>query len=111
MFEREKQGVVDVIRGDVPLNVEHVEAVADLLEACLGKGQPYVVLDFEAIPLIDSAGLELLLDFKERFRQVGGDLRLVSPNSLCAEILSVTQVGEGFEIFSEPLSAVGSFVR
>ncbi len=111
MFERETQGAVDVIRGSDPLDVDHVEALGKLLEACLNERQPYAVLNLEGTPLIDSAGLELLLDFNEQFRRVGGDLKLAAPNPLCAEILYATRVDENFEVFSDPLAAVGSFVR
>ena len=111
MFERATQGVVDVIRGDSPLSAEHVPEVAGLLQDCLHNGQPYVVLDLENVPLIDGAGLELLLDFKEEYAQLGGALKLASPNPLCKEILLVTGHDESFEVHNEALSAVGSFVR
>ncbi len=38
-------------------------------------------------------------------------LKLAAPSPLCEEILSVTGVGEGFEIFEDAALAVGSFVR
>ncbi|HUT91101.1 MAG TPA: STAS domain-containing protein [Thermoguttaceae bacterium] len=111
MFERVTQGAVDVIRGDAPLNAEHAEEVSLLLAGCLSSGRPYVVLDFDKVPLIDSAGLELVLDFQEKLQQLGGALKLASVNSLPSDILSATGIREGFEIFPEALSAVGSFVR
>jgi anti-anti-sigma regulatory factor len=60
---------------------------------------------------VDSAGLEMLLDYKEEFQQLGGALKLASPSPLCREILSVVGLGDAFEVFPETLSAVGSFVR
>jgi anti-anti-sigma factor len=111
VFERVTQGAVDVIQGNLPLNVDHLEDVNALLKECARHGQPYVVLDLEKVPLIDSAGLERLLDAKEEFRRLGGALKLAAPNPLCDEILSVTGVGGSFEIFPEATSAVGSFVR
>ena len=111
MLERVNQGAVDVIRGDLPLNAENVQGLANLLRESLLSGQPYVVVDLDGIPLIDSAGLELLLDFQEEFQRSGGALKLAAPNRLCDEILMVTGTGKSFEIFPEALSAVGSFVR
>ena len=111
MFERITQGAVDLIRGDEPLNAEHVEELARLLQECAGRGQPFVVFDLEKVPLLDSAGLELLLDYRESFQQLGGALKLAAANPLCEDILSITGVGAGFEIFREPLAALGSFVR
>lgn len=111
MFERLTQGAVDLIRGDDPINAEHVEELAGLLREAAGRGQPFVVLDMEKVPLIDSAGLELLLEYRDSFQQSGGALKLSGLNALCDDILSITGVGPSFEIFRESLSAVGSFVR
>ncbi len=111
MFERVTQGVVDVVRGDRPLSAENVPQVRKMLEDCVANGQPCVVFDLENVPLIDSAGLELLADFREDYALLGGALKLASPNGLCREILAVTGLDEGFEIHDNALSAVGSFVR
>ncbi len=111
MFERIQNGVVDVIRGDLPLNGERVVEVRGMLQNCLRNGQPYVIMDLENVPLVDSAGLELLLDFREEYAQIGGALKLAGPNALCREILTVTGLDESFEVFDEALSAIGSFVR
>ena len=111
MFERSKQGAVDLIHGSDPLNVEHVEKLALVLEQCIGRGQPRVVLDLEQVPLIDSAGLELLLHMQQRIQNQGGALKLAVQNPLCKEILSVTGVGRHFEIYPEATSAIGSFVQ
>lgn len=111
MFERATQGAVDVIQGDEPLNVDQVQEVGALLAECLHDGQPRVVFDLERVLLIDSAGLELLLDFKEEYEQAGGALKLAAPNPLCEEILMVTGLDESFEVFPEALLATGSFVR
>jgi len=111
MFERSKQGAVDVVRGDDPLNVDFVPRVLQLLQECGAHGQPRAVLDLAGVPLIDSAGLEMLLDVQEDFQRRGGALKLAVRSSLCREILSVTGVGGHFEIYPEAASAVGSFVQ
>jgi anti-anti-sigma factor len=111
MFERIAEGAVDILRGDSPLNVENVDRVAALLQECAGRGQPSVVLDLEKVPLVDSAGLELLLDYHERFQQLGGSLKLSGANPLCEDILSLTGVSACFEMFQDSVSALGSFLR
>lgn len=111
MFEKTKQGVVDLVRGEEPLDSDHIAQVIALLGQCLEEGPPRVVLDLEKVPLIDSAGLETLLDCQENFQLRGGALKLVGPNPLCKEILSVTGVGRHFEVFPEASSAVSSFAQ
>ena len=85
--------------------------VLELLQSCGTHGQPRAVLDLERIPLIDSAGMEMLLDVQEDFQRRGGALKLAGRNPLCQEILAVTGVGSHFEVFSDAASAVGSFVQ
>ena len=63
----------------------------------------------EKIPLVDSCGLELLLEVREHCRSRSGAVRLAAPNPLCREILSATGVGDDFEIYDDVLSAVGSY--
>lgn len=111
MFERTTQGAVEVIRGTDPLNAEFAPEVRDVLESVESQGQPHVVFDLTEIPLIDSSGLELLLDFQDHYTDRGGVLRLAAPNALCRDILKITDVGNQIELFDNVVSAVGSFAQ
>ena len=109
MFEIARQGAVDVIRGREPLNSETIESVRSLIKQCLATGQPRVVLDLQHVPLIDSAGLETLLDSRDECVRRAGTMHLATPNRLCRDILRVTGLDTQFVIFDDVLSAVGSF--
>ena len=123
MYQKKLQGAVQVIDGSEPLSADHVDEVSGLFEACLTDevsglfeacltdGQPMVVLDLEKVPLIDSAGLELLLDVQENYQQRGGALKLAAANHLCDDILTATGVGDRFETYQDVANAVGSFIR
>ena len=67
MFERQRQGTVDVIRCAEALIEDHLDQLSGLLAACLETGQPRAVLDLHMVPLMDSSGLERLLDAREEF--------------------------------------------
>ena len=111
MFECKRQGAVDVICGADAMIAERLEQLSELLEECLGRGQPRAVLVLQDVPLIDSAGLELMLDFQVEFEQRGGALKLAALNPLGKELFSVTGVADHFEIYSDAKSAVGSFLQ
>lgn len=111
MFERSRTGAVDVIRGQDPINLQNVRNLGDHLDACLSVGQPHVVLDLEKVPLIDSAGLELLLDFQDRCAERAGIMKLAAPTPLCRDILNVTGVATRFDIYQDSLAAIGSFAQ
>ncbi len=110
MFEQKCQGAVDVISGGDRFTGENVTELATLLEQRLERGQPQVVLDLQGVAVIDSAGLELLLDMQEKYQRMGGTLKLANPGSLCREVLKCTGVGARFEIYPDTRQAVRSFV-
>ncbi|MFW6169830.1 MAG: STAS domain-containing protein [Planctomycetota bacterium] len=111
MFERERIGTIDVIHGVDALVTEHLEPFVELLDECADEGQPKAVLDLRDVPLIDSAGLETLLDMQEKFEGYGGALKLLISNGLCKDILDVTGVDSHFEVFADVREAVGSFAE
>lgn len=111
MFERFRQGIVDIVRGDAPFNAEAADQFRKLMEQLKTSGQRNVVVDLRKVPLIDSSGLETLLDLLEQVRGRGGSLKLLAPSPLVAEILNVTGVDQFFEIYADEVQAVGSFTR
>jgi len=111
MFEHKCQGAVDVITGGDRISGEHVAELNALLETRVERGQPQIVLDLQSIALIDSAGLELLLDFQEKCQRMGGALKLANAGVLCREVLKATGVGSRFEMFRDSGGAVRSFVQ
>ena len=111
MFEKRRQGAVDLIQGDESLTAEHLSEIGRLCDESLAAGQPRAVVDLSRVALIDSAGLEWLLLAQERFVQRGGSIKLAAPNELCRDILMVTGVDRHFEVFADAVSAAGSFAR
>ena len=111
MFHHSKQGAVDVITGESPLQGSSIDSLKVIVENCVAAGQPRIVLDLSEISLIDSSGLDYLLDVRDQCIQRGGQLRLAAPNDLCRDILEVGEVAEALEICGNVTSAVGGFAR
>lgn len=111
MFERTRQGAVDLIRGDQPMVSQTLEELTGLLDRCIGQRQPRIVIDMTSIPLVDSCGMELLVDCQRQSIARGGCIKLASPTQLCREILKATNVIAMFEVFDNSLEAAGSFAR
>jgi anti-anti-sigma factor len=110
MFEMTQQGSIDVISGDSPLTCDRLSEMNELLQNSSTFGQPRAVLDMHQVKLIDSAGLEWLLDIQESFERRGGSLKLASPTTLCRDILKVAGIDKRFEVFANVRAAVGSFI-
>ena len=111
MFECRKWGAVDTVRGTEAINLQHAKELAGVLDGCCRKGQPRVVVDLERVPLIDSAGLEVLLEYRDKILQCGGLLKAAAPSPLCRDILAVTGVADQIEIFDDVQAAVASFAQ
>ena len=111
MFPVEKQGAVSVVRPQVPIAGDMCQAFANAALTGLGTGRPMLVVDFHGVPLVDSAGLETLVELRERLEARGGAVKLAAVNSLCSDILRVTGVGDRFEQHHQVKSAVGSFAE
>jgi anti-anti-sigma factor len=110
MFEHKRQGAVDIIGGGERIAGDQVAELAALLKERGNQTPPHVVLDLQGVAIIDSAGLELLLDTQENYQRLGGALKLANPATLCREVLKATGVGARFEIFGDTRGAVRSFV-
>ena len=111
MFQVSLQGAVQVVSSTVSLNAENLDTAKAAFEQCFGKGQPKIVIHMAGIALLDSEGLELLLDLSDRALRCGGVVQLAEPRPLCRDILQITGVASRFAIFDDLNAAVGSFAQ
>ncbi len=111
MFQIESQGAVDVIAPQVALNHENAVHLLNAITEKSFVGQPMVVIDMTNVPLIDSAGLECLLDVQTHLRQSSGSLKFASLSQLCEDVFRVTGLADRFETYADTKTAAGSFVR
>ena len=108
MIAQEIQGSVRVISVRDAIDDASAAELGDTLREGASDGQPLVVLDLTHTPLMNSRGLEVLIDVQEEFDKRGGSLKLAGVGPLVLDILRATGIGDGFEIFGDTHSAVGS---
>ena len=111
MYPCKRSGAVDLISGSQPLSREHQSAFLNSVEGCFGNGQPRIVFDLSNIPLMDSIGLEALLEACDRCHKLGGSIVLARPNALCRDILRINGIDKELNIYDDAVKAVGSFAR
>ena len=104
-----RHGAVTVLRPTGPLRAEAIEALDEQLQPLFTGGVPYIVIDLSETPLIDSAGLEWVLDLDEACCRRGGCVRICGAGELCRDILRITAVGATVQQFDELTIALGSF--
>lgn len=105
-----RQGAVTVVRPEGAL----LEADADQVRAALlqtaSANLGRVVLDMEAIPFVDSRGLEVLVEVSEELSEGGQVLKLCCANKTVREVLELTELSGLFEHFTDATSAARSFL-
>lgn len=111
MWEKTRHGAVDIVSGAVALTKDSADGLRRVFEECVSAGQPRLVLDCCLVPLIDSSGLELLLEIRDTCRRRGGQFHLAGVNTLVMDILQVTGIVALFEIHSDAVAAAGSFAQ
>ncbi len=111
MYPCKRSGAVDTISGSQPLTREHQSSFLNSVEACFGNGQPRIVFDLSNIPLMDSVGLEALLEARDRCQKLGGCIVLARPNPLCRDILRINGIDREINVYDDAIKAMGSFAR
>lgn len=104
-----RQGAVVVLELTGPLVADSLGLIEQAIEQHVGGAVPRLVLDLGAVTVVDSAGLEWLLDTQEGMRQRGGDLKLARPQELFSEVLRITGLDSTFETYESVPQAVGSY--
>ena len=111
MTESLKQGSVDVLRPTDRLDADAVPELSRTVDATIGQGRPQLVIDLKGVALLDGGALEYLLDVRDRCLRRGGACKLCGPSPLCREVLRITGVADEIEVFSDVVSAAGSFAQ
>ncbi len=109
MASIERSGSVTVVRPNRPLQRDSLVALTTEVNESIRSGVPLVVMDLAETPLIDSAGLEWLLDLDDQCSNRGGCVCVCHANELCRDILRITCVGASMQQFPDLTSALGSF--
>lgn len=108
-FSFSKQGAVNVVQVEGAMTTVELKPLADALKGKVEVGQPKLLMDLVAVPTVDSATLEMLIETQETCQRRGGVLKLTGLNPLCREVLAVTGLERRFEFFDNQLTALGSF--
>lgn len=104
-------GSVSVVKARSALSGECLSLCRQAFDDCLNNRRAFLVLDLQECPLIDSEGLEFIVDSQQSCLGRGGRMAIAEPQPLCEEILEITGVKEYVAVFSELRAALGDFAR
>ena len=110
LIEERAAGNVTILdlKGKMTLG-EGDEILKDKVNSLAMQGRKQIVLNLEAVPYIDSAGLgEIVRTYTTMSRQ-GGNLKLLSLTKRITDLLSITKLLTVFETYENEADAVRSF--
>jgi anti-anti-sigma factor len=68
-----------------------------------------IVLDFDDVESVDSAGLTSLVNAQEALRALGGDLKVSTTSNVNRKILEITRLDRQLDVFESVIDAVKSY--
>lgn len=98
-----------VVHTPEELTAESISVFQQSVEEALDSGNLQMVFEFERTDLMDSEGLTMLLDVRDKLREQGGDLKLCGLIDHSRKVFEVTRMDRQFDVFDSVIDAVGSF--
>ena len=99
------QAVILNCRGE--LTCDSLEVFRHAVDHQLSESQVHdVVLNLEAVPFVDSAALEYLLDLQEKLNDRLGQVKLAQPDENVGKILQITRLDKAFEVYTDVSESV-----
>jgi anti-sigma B factor antagonist len=98
-----------VVHTPEELTAESISVFQQSVEDALDSGNLQMVFEFERTDLVDSEGLTMLLDVRDKLREQGGDLKLCGLIDHSRKVFEVTRLDRQFDVFDSVIDAVSSF--
>jgi anti-anti-sigma factor len=109
-IKEQRHGAVTVLKPVGPLVQADAGDFAERVGRAMVKSLGRFVLDASAVPFVDSAGLEALLEASKELNSNGQLLRLCGVNETVREVLELTDLAARFEYFDDVADATRSFL-
>jgi anti-sigma B factor antagonist len=107
--ERVVRGVVVLdLKGKIVLG-EGDELLKDKVNSLVNQGHKNILLNFEGVPYIDSAGLGEIVRTYTTVSRKGGSMKLLNLTKRITDLLSITKLLTVFETFDAESDAINSF--
>lgn len=108
-FTTRTTGKVKVIQLSGSFDRFNVQIVHQWLEEATAKPPAYVVINLQAVNLLDSSALATLVYGVKRARSVNGDVRLCGLQPSTRLLFEMTRMDKVFEIFLTETDAIQAF--
>lgn len=100
---------VDLVEVNGRIDSSTAPELGQTLSGQIDAGTVNIVVDLSGVDYMSSAGLRELVSALKRVKNSGGDVRLCNPSERAMEVLELAGLSSIFQIFDDPVVAVGSF--
>jgi anti-sigma B factor antagonist len=87
---------------------ESVDQFDEAVRAAFASGHPFLVLNLEAMPIVDSSGIGSIVDALQRSKKLGGDTKLVNPSPFAIRILKMVHLLSLFSVYEDEAKALAA---
>ena len=78
------------------------------LLAAFGSDHPFLILNLEAMPVIDSSGIGVIINALQQSKKLGGDTKLVNPSPFAVKILKMVHLLNLFSVYENEAEALAA---
>jgi anti-anti-sigma factor len=111
MLGMQNIGSVSVLKARSSLIGECVEQCRKTVMEALDQRRNNLVLDIAESPIVNSQGLEFIVDAQEECLSRGGKLVILDPTPVCREVLEITGIADYVAVFSDLRGALSDFAK
>ena len=105
----EEQGAVSIVAIEGSLDTATSAQADSFLSDKIDQGARKILIDFEKLDYISSAGLRILLVAAKKMSGEGGDLRLCGLNETVQEVFDISGFGMLLNVFETRSGALSDF--
>lgn len=103
------KGTVDIIAVNGSIDALTSPELVKTLNDHIHNGHPNVIVDFEKVEFMSSAGLRAILASVKEARTAGGDFRLAAPQPSIEKVLKMAGFHNIVKIYPTVSEAIASF--
>ncbi len=96
------------LKGNLTLGAGE-QKMREIIDELLARGRTKLLLNFAAVPVLDSSGIGAIIKSFTTAKKDGGKLKLLNLSRLARQLLSITGLLSVLEVFDDEASALASF--
>lgn len=96
------------LKGNLTLGAGE-QKMREVIDELLARGRTKLLLNFAAVPVLDSSGIGAIIKSFTTAKKDGGKLKLLNLSRLARQLLSITGLLSVLEVFDDEASALASF--